>query len=178
MLSSSGRCDVSPDLSGKLSLWPQKYNLLVLLCPHKSTTCYFVSLDLQTCKIPHLRYIWPSPWWYAPAKREKDDVPQKAWRRLFLCTKRFLYEIYCINCIKKDARALMYPVFRISRKPFIYWCFRFIGLPFLCRWLLPFLCRWNFLPKSLCLSGFYVFLPPKKVCPFCVAGKITRNPFK
>ena len=148
MLSSSGRCDVSPDLSGKLSLWPQKYNLLVLLCPHKSTTCYFVPLDLQTCKIPHLRYIVAHGGTRQP-KEKKTTCPKRHGGGFFYVHNDFFMKSSVPFVLKKTRARYCTPIFGFPESPV------YTGVSALS--VCPF-----------CVAGF---------CPFCVAGNFYRNPF-
>ena len=130
--------------TGKLFFVATKIQLAIFVfVSTKTQLAIYVSLDLQIIKIYLIRGISARQ-----PKRKRRRAP-KAWRRLFLCTKRFLYEIYCINCIKKDARALMYPVFQNSRTPFIYWLSRNLVCSFF-------------------VAGF---------CSFFVADKKRRNPF-
>ena len=81
----------------------------------------------------------------------------------------FFMKSYVPNCIKKDARALMYPVFGISRTPFIYWCLLQIGLRFFVAGICDFLLLAKMAEIPLFIGVSDVF-NPKKSLRFFVAG--------
>ena len=80
-----------------------------------------------------------------------------------------------LYCIKKDARALMYPVFGISRTPFIYWCLLQIGLRFFDAGICDFLLLAKN-PENPLFIGVSAKIPPKKSLRFFVAGIFSRKP--
>ena len=165
---------MSPDLSGKLSLWPQKYNLLVLLCPHKSTTCYFVPLDLQTCKIPHLRYIVAHGGTRQP-KEKKTTCPKRHGGGFFYVL-RFLYEILCTQLYQKRRARANVPRFWNFPNPLYLLVFAANRFAIFCCWNLRFFVAGKNSRKPFIYRGFRKNTPQKKVCDFLLLAKMAEIP--
>ena len=126
-----------------------------MFCGHKSTTCLycFVSTKVQLAICPPELYddvqntsfvVYGRPRLELSSipGKEKDDAPEKGVAAFFFhVLKDFFMKSIVPYCTQKDARALLYPVFRIRCKPFVYRGFGRFGLQPNCRWILQPNCR-------------------------------------